>query len=132
AYVYASMICDGCFIEAGAQVESSVLSPGVIVRPGVVIRESIVLTDCVIESGAIIERAVLDKGARIERDARVGWGVADQNVKIALVGKNSTVPAGYVIEPEAEVSTDVIASDYDEPIVRAGQVIQTRRRANEV
>jgi ADP-glucose pyrophosphorylase len=86
----------------------------------------------VIESGAVIERAVIDKRVHIEHDVRIGWGVADQNIRIALVGKNSTVPAGYVIEPEGEVSTDVIESDYDEPIVRAGQIVQTRRRANEV
>ena len=126
------MLCDGCFVEAGARVESSVLSPGVIVRPGAVVRESIIATDCVIESGAVIERAVIDKRCHIEQNARVGWGVADQIIKIALVGKNSTVPAGYVVEPEGEVGTDVIASDYDEPVVRAGQTIQTRRLANEV
>jgi len=132
AHVYASMICDGCFIEQGARVESSVLSPGAIVRSGAVVRESIVGTDGVVESGAVVERAVVDKRARVEQNARVGWGIADQQIKIALVGKNSTVPAGYTIEPEAEVSTDVIASDYDGNVVRAGQTIQTRRQANEV
>jgi hypothetical protein len=69
---------------------------------------------------------------KVEQNARVGWGIADRQIKIALVGKNSTVPAGYVIEPEAEVSTDVIAADYDGNVVRAGQTIQTRRQANEV
>jgi len=132
ATVYASMLCDGCFVESGARVESSVLSPGVIIRPGAVVRESVIATDCVIESGAVIERAVIDKRVHIEQDVRIGWGVADQNIRIALVGKNSTVPAGYVIEPEGEVSTDVIASDYDEPVVKAGQTITTRRLANEV
>jgi glucose-1-phosphate adenylyltransferase len=132
ANVYASMICDGCFIEEGARVESSVLSPGVVIRSGAVVREAIIGTDCVIESGAMVERAVVDKRARVEQNARVGWGVADRQIKIALVGKNSTVPAGYVIEPEAEVSTDVIAADYDGSVVRAGQTIQTRRQANEV
>jgi glucose-1-phosphate adenylyltransferase len=132
AQVYASMICDGCFVEEGARVESSVLSPGVIIRSGAVVRESIVGTDGVIESGAVVERAVIDKRARVEQNARVGWGIAEQNIRIALVGKNSTVPANYVIEPEGEVSTDVIAADYDETRVRAGQTIQTRRKANEV
>jgi len=132
AHVYASMICDGCYIGENARVESSVLSPGVVVRPGAVVRESIIATDCVIESGAVIERAVLDKRVKVEQNARIGWGIADQNIKIALVGKNSTVPAGYVVEPEAEVGTDVIASDYDDTVVRAGQSVQTRRLANEI
>jgi glucose-1-phosphate adenylyltransferase len=132
AHVYASMLCDGCFVESGARVESSVLSPGVIVRPGAVVRESVIATDCVIESGAVVERAVLDKGAHIEQNARVGWGIADQVIKIALVGKHGVVPAGFVVEPEGEVGTDVITSDYDESVVRAGQIIQTRRLANEI
>jgi len=132
AHVNSSMLCDGCFIEEGAHVESSVLSPGVIVRPGAVVRESIIATDCVIESGAVVERAVLDKGVHVEQNARVGWGIADQTIKIAMVGKHSTVPAGYVVEPEGEVGTDVVASDYDESVVRAGQSIQTRRLANEI
>jgi glucose-1-phosphate adenylyltransferase len=132
AQVYASMICDGSFIAEGAVVESSILSPGVIVRPGAVVRESIIATDCIIESGAIVERAVLDKRVHVEQNARVGWGITDNNIRIALAGKNSVIPAGYLIEPEGEVGTDVIASDYDDRIVRAGQVIQTRRKANEI
>jgi len=131
-HVQASMICDGCFIEAGARVESSVLSPGVHIGAGAVVRESIILTDSIIESGAIVERAIVDKRAVVEENVRIGGGVSDENIKIALVGKNSIVPAGYSIEPEAEIGTDVIGSDYDESIVRAGQLIQTRRLPNEI
>jgi glucose-1-phosphate adenylyltransferase len=132
ANVYASMICNGSFIEESAHVESSVLSPGVIIRPGAVVRESVILTDTVIESGAVVERAVIDKRVHIEQNARVGWGVADQNIRIAVVGKGSVVPADYVVEPDAVVGTDVIASDYEDSVVRAGQFIQTRRLANEI
>jgi glucose-1-phosphate adenylyltransferase len=126
------MVCNGSFIEENAHVESSVLSPGVIVRSGAVVRESIILTDTVIESGAIIERAVIDKRTYIGKNARVGWGIADQDIKIAVVGKGSIVPDGYVVEPEGVVGTDVIASDYEDTVVRAGQYIETRRLANEI
>jgi glucose-1-phosphate adenylyltransferase len=132
AHVYASMVCDGCYIGADARVESSVLSPGVVIRPGAVVRESIILTDSVIESGAVIERAIIDRRCHIGENARVGWGVADANIRLALVGKNCTVPAGYVVEPEAQIGTDVIEADFEESVVRAGQYIQTRRQANEV
>lgn len=132
AYIYASMICNGSFVDKNAHVESSILSPGVIVHPGAVVRESVILTDCVIESGAVVERAVLDKRVHVGENARVGWGVADQNIKIALVGKNSYIPANYVVEPGAEIGTDIVESDYDEPIVRTGQFLETRRLANEI
>ena len=130
--VYASMITDGCFIEAGARVESSVLSPGVIVRPGAVIRESILLTDCVVDSGAVVERAILDKRVHIKENVRVGGGVHNTDIQLALIGKNATVPAGMVVEPGAEISTDVIETDFDEPQVKAGQSIRTKQKPYEV
>jgi glucose-1-phosphate adenylyltransferase len=132
AHVYASMICDGCYIGDGARVESSVLSPGVVVRPGAVVRESILCTDCYVESGAVIERAVLDKRTHVGANAHIGWGVADPQINIALVGKNSSVPDGCVVEPNGQIGTDVVLSDYDENYVHAGQFIQTRRLPNEL
>lgn len=132
AYLYASMISDGCFIEEGASVESSVLSPGVIVRAGAVVRESIVITDTVIESGAVVERAVLDKQVRVGPNARIGGGVADQYINIALVGKNSHVPEGFVVEPGAEIGTDVIESDYTGRVIRPGETVITKRLPNEI
>lgn len=132
AHVYASMICDGCYIGVDARVESSVLSPGVVIRPGAVVRESIICTDTVIESGAVVERAIIDKRSHVHEKARVGWGVADANIRLALVGKNSSIPAGYVVEPDSQIGTDVVESDYEESVVHSGQYIQTRRPANEI
>lgn len=132
AHVYASMISDGCFIEAGARVESCVLSPGVVIKPGAVVRESILLTDCVVESGAVVERAILDKQVHIGENAHVGGGIATSEIKVAVLGKKSILPAGYTVEPGAEISTDVTASDYDDSIIRAGQYIKTRRLPNEI
>ena len=132
AHVYASMVCDGCYIGQDARVESSVLSPGVVVRPGAVVRESILLTDCVVESGAVVERAILDRHVKVGANCRIGWGVADPKITIALVGKNSTVPDGCVVEPNGQIGTDVVASDFEENIVRAGQFIQTKRLPNEL
>jgi glucose-1-phosphate adenylyltransferase len=132
AHVYASMISNGCFIDSDARVESCVLSPGVVIRPGAVVRESILLTDCVVESGAVIERAILDKQVQVQENARVGGGISSAEIKVAVVGKNSTVPEGYIVEPGAEIGTDVIQSDYSEPVVRANQYIQTKRLPIEI
>jgi len=132
ARVYASMICNGAYIGADSTVESSVISPGVVIRPGAVVRESIICTDTVIESGAVIERAIIDKHAHVYENARVGWGVGDTNIRVALVGKHCTVPAGYVVEPDAQVGTDVIEADYDGNVVRSGEYIETRRKPNEI
>ena len=129
--IYASMITDGCFIEAGVRVESSVLSPGVIVRAGAVIRESILLTDCVVESGAVIERSILDKQVYVGADARIGGGIADAEILLTLIGKNARLPTHLVVEAGAEISTDVVPEDFESGHVTRSQVIQTKRKPNE-
>jgi glucose-1-phosphate adenylyltransferase len=132
ASVFASMISDGCTIQENARVESSVLSPGVVVRPGAVVRESIILTDTIIDSGAVIERAILDKLVCVERNAHVGGGISNPDVKLAVVGKNSIVPAGMIVEPGATIGPDVIASDYPHLAVKSGEVLETKRHPYEI
>lgn len=132
ACVYASMVTDGCFIEAGARVESSVLSPGVIVRAGAAVRESILLTDCEIGSGAVVERAILDKRVRVGAGSRIGGGIADVNIRLTLVGKGTELPAGIIVEPGAEIGTDVIPSDLDGLYIASTQIVQTKRQPYEL
>jgi glucose-1-phosphate adenylyltransferase len=132
AYVYASMLSDGCYIQENARVESSVLSPGVLVRPGAVVRESIIMTDTVIESGAIIERAIIDKRCQIGTNAHVGGGIANPDIVLSVVGKNSVVPPGMVIEPGGVVSTDVNTDDYTSGVVKSGEILETTRQPYEI
>jgi glucose-1-phosphate adenylyltransferase len=132
ARIYASMLSDGCYIYGNSTVESCVLSPGVIVHPGAVVRESVILTDTVIHEGAVVERAIIDKRSIIEPGARVGGGIGNPDIRLAVVGKNSVVPAGTVIEPGATVSTDVIASDYPSKVIKSGEIIQTKRKPYEI
>ncbi len=132
ASIYASMLSDGCYVQEGARVESSVLSPGVIIGPGAVVRESIIMTDTIIESGAVIERAIIDKHVHVGENARIGGGIANPVILLAVIGKNSDVPAGMVVEPGAEIGTDVIASDYPDPEVKSGESIQTNRKPYEI
>lgn len=131
ASIYASMVTDGCFIEAGARVESSVLSPGVIVRAGAHVRESILLTDCEVGRGAVVERAILDKRVRVGEGARIGGGIAQAEIRLTLAGKNASLPPGLVIEPGAQVGTDVGPEDFEGPHVAAGQVVRQRRNPDE-
>jgi len=127
-----SMITDGCLLSPNCLVERSILSAGVRVESGAVIRESIILTDAVIKSGAVVERAIIDKKVKIGEDSHVGKVTADSQPSIAMVGKNSFVPAGYTIEPGAVIGTDVIESDYPSTTIIAGEYITTKREAHEV
>jgi len=125
-----SLICDGCIIESGAKVIHSILSPGVIVRQGAVVRDSIIFTDGMVDSHAIVECSVLDKRTHVCQQARVGSCL--ETPQMALVGKQSVVPEGVVLEPGAVIGQDVIASDYPAKVVQSGVMIQTRRLPNEI
>jgi glucose-1-phosphate adenylyltransferase len=132
AEIFASMVSSGCIIQENARVESSVLSPGVIVRPGAVVRESVIMTDTVIEGGAIVERAVIDKLVRVGENAHIGGGIANPEIILAVIGKNSIVPPGMVVEPGAVIGTDVVASDYTSQAVKSGEILETKRQPYEI
>ena len=132
ATIYASMLSDGCYVQEGARVESSVLSPGVLVRPGAVVRESIIMTDTIIEDGAIVERGIIDKRVHVGANAHIGGGIANPEVVLTVIGKNSMVPDGMRIEPGAEVGPDVVAEDYPGLLVRSDEKILTKRQPYEI
>jgi glucose-1-phosphate adenylyltransferase len=127
-----SMVTDGCEIRPEALVERSVLSAGVMVGQGAVVRESVILTDAVIGPGAVVERAIIDKRVQIGRGARVGSAGPGEELQITMVGKNSLIPEGFIVEGGAVIATDVVASDYDKPIVHSDQTLETKRLAYEV
>ena len=127
-----SMITDGCNIGPRAHIESSILAPGVNVQTGAIVRESIILTDTIIEAGATVERAIIDKRVHIKENARVGAIQSGYPPPITMVGKNSHVPPGLIVEPGAIIATDVIASDYPSEIIRSDDYIQTKRLPYEV
>jgi glucose-1-phosphate adenylyltransferase len=132
AVVEDSMITDGCEISAGARVERSVLGPGVRVGPGAVVRESVLFTEASVAANASIEQTILDKRVKVGEKACLGALQTDITPRIAMIGKNSLVPPGMVIEPGAVIGTDVIDSDYPAMTVRGGDYIQTKRLPYEV
>jgi len=132
ATVQNSMICDGCEIGGNTSVIRSVLSPGVSIKPGAMVRESIILTDTVIESDAVIERCIIDKKVHIHSRARIGGNMESAEPILTMVGKNSVVPEGFIVEPGAVIGTDVCDTDYHSPVVRGDDYILTKRLAHEV
>jgi glucose-1-phosphate adenylyltransferase len=111
AEVQDSLITDGSIICEGARVVRSVLSPGVYVGPGAQVIESVVLTDSYIERDAVLERAIVDKGTVIGQGARVGQRLEGDKLGIACIGKNTTVPPGFVIEHSVLIGTDLMAEE---------------------
>ena len=126
-----SLVSDGCYIAPGAVVERSVLSPGVIVLENARIFESVILTDAVVKQGAQVAKSVLDKRVTISPNSRVG-AVDVENPKITIIGKNSVVMPGMMVEPGAIVGPDVVDVDYSSAIVRSEDFIQTSRLPYEI
>ena len=131
AQIEDSMVSNGCIIKKGARVIRSVLSPGVIVESGALIEESIILTDTIIGANASIRRAILDKRVRVGLNAKIG-DINGYDLHLAMVGKNSVVPNGMVVQPGGMIGPDVANTDYYGPVVETGVHIQTRRMPNEI
>jgi glucose-1-phosphate adenylyltransferase len=131
ATVIDSMVSDGCVIAPGAIVERAVLSPGVSIGPGAVVRESVVLTDAVIGSRSIVEHSIVDKKVRLSENVRIG-ACREGEPNITMIGKNSHIPTGMVIEPGAVIGPDVIDSDFTSSLVRSGAFLQTKRLPYEI
>lgn len=132
AQVSDSMITDGCEIAPEVTIERSILAPGVRVARGTTIRDSVLLTDTVIEAGCEINRSIIDKRVVVGSQARIGVTPDGGGDGICMIGKNSRVPSGQIVEAGAVISTDVIDTDYLSATVRKGDYIQTKRLAYEV
>jgi glucose-1-phosphate adenylyltransferase len=116
------LLTDGSII-AGT-VEDSIFSPGVRVMAGAVVRQSIVMEDTVIEPGAVVERAVIDKNCIIGQGARVG-AIQDTPLEpgITLVGKNTRLPAGLIVEPGVGVPPDLTERDFPYKTLRRSKPV---------
>jgi glucose-1-phosphate adenylyltransferase len=83
-----SVLFAGVMVEEGAVVENAVVMPNTVVQKGAVVRHSIVAEDCVIGPGAV---------------------VGDETGGIALIGKGTHLPGGFVVKSGEQIDEDVIA-----------------------
>jgi glucose-1-phosphate adenylyltransferase len=85
-HVKHSVIFSGVKIEEGARVEDAVIMPGVVIR-----------------RGALVKRAIVAEGAEIGAGAVVG----EDTGNIAVVGYNTTLPAGAKVLAGQQVDESV-------------------------
>ena len=105
AVVENSMLTEGC--EVYGTVKNSVLFAGVRVDAGAVVENSVVMPGTKIEAGAVVKRAIIAENCVITGGAKVGEDEGD----IALVGHETTLPAGYVVKAGEQVDTDAIKGE---------------------
>jgi len=106
-----SLIADGTTICDGALVEHSVISPGVYIGPNAIVRDSVILTDTYVESEAVIERCIIDKIVVIERGAQVGKRQEIGELGLTVIGKNTRIPAGFIVGRNVVLGTDLTAKE---------------------
>jgi len=128
AQVHDSMITDGCVVSKGAIVEKSVLGPGVRINAGAVVRESVILTDSEIHAGAIVERTIIDKRVQVGEKASVGKIITKTPPQLVMIGKNSRIPPGYIIEPDATISADIREADYPSNVIKSNATIKRSQK----
>ena len=80
----------------------------------------------------MVERAILDKRVHVGKNARIGGGVRHADIRLVLVGKSSKLPAELVVEPGAEIGTNLVPTDFENLYVMAGQSVQTNRKPHEI
>ena len=103
AKTYNSIIMSGC--EIFGTVENSVLASDVIVKKGAVVKNSIIMGECVIDENAVVEYSIIDENVTVGKNAKVGES-KDAGKGIAVVGRNSTITDGSVIEGGVIIEKD--------------------------
>jgi glucose-1-phosphate adenylyltransferase len=93
ATVVDSLLSPGSIV--GGSVSGSVLGPGVVVERGAEVVDSVVFADTVVRAGARVERAIVDTGCELREGASVGGAdvALDDPDAVPIVGRDSVVGA---------------------------------------
>ena len=97
-----SLITTGCKVMG--TVEHSVLSAGVEVEEGARVIDSVLMPGVKVKKGAVITRTIVAEDSVIGENAAVG----EAGGAIALIGQNTTLPAGYAVAAGAQVDNESI------------------------
>jgi glucose-1-phosphate adenylyltransferase len=126
-----SLIARGCVIEG--EVTNSVLFGGVKVAAGARVRDAVVMHDTLVGEGASVDYAILDKHTVIGAGATVGQGDATLanrafpshlDCGISVIGKQATVPGGFLIGKNCLVYPGVDLGGWPGPRLDDGETAQ--------
>ena len=129
ANVHRSLIGDGT--EVYGEVTNSIIGNGVTIGSGAVVRDSIIMQGAEIRAGAVVDRAIVAENAVIGENSVVGFGEDVPNkVKpsvyafgLAVIGENTTVPAGVKIGRNTAVTGNTVPEDYPDGILAGGETL---------
>ena len=98
-----SFVAEGC--EVFGRVHHSVVSVGCTVGEGAMIYDSVIMPNVVIENGAVIRHSIVGEGVTVGAGSRVGEEQTGslQDMAIAVIGKDTVLAPGSVVEPGAVI-----------------------------
>lgn len=102
AVIECSSVTEGC--EVMGTVSHSVLFAGVTVEEGALVENAVVMPNTVVRKGAIVRHCIVAEDCEIGPGAIVG----DEGGGIALVGKGTRLPGGFIVKPGEQIDEDVI------------------------
>jgi len=131
AWIEDSLVANGCRIEG--RVARSILFPGVRVGPDAVIADSVIMADTHLARGARVEHAILDKYVRVGEGAHIGATGRgpvenmDWLAGLALVGKDTWIPDGGLVERPSSIGIGGRYEDLPGGRLAAGHLVPNRR-----
>ena len=98
AKIVNAFVAEGC--EVYGEVRHSVISVGCTIGEGAQVEDSVVMPGVVIEPGAIVRHAILGENSKVERNAVVGGAYGPGEKKaISVTSKGAVVAANTVLLP---------------------------------
>ena len=98
AVVDNSFVAEGC--EVYGSVKHSVVSVGCTIGEGAQIEDSVIMPGVTVEAGAIVRNAILGEDSRVCRNAVVGGAFAEgEKRQISVTSKGAVVEANAVLKP---------------------------------
>ena len=95
AEIHESFIAEGC--KVCGLVDHSIISTGCRIGKGAEVTDSVIMPDVMIENGAVVRSAIIAEGCVIKAGAKIGAYDGGER-KIAVIGKDKTIPEGAVVE----------------------------------
>ena len=78
---------------------------GVEVAKGAVVEDSVIMPYSRVEAGAVVRRAIVAENCVVGKDGQVGT----EDGEIALVGQDTTLPAGFSVGAGEQVDAQEVA-----------------------
>lgn len=118
-----SLVGRGCVVKG--RVENSILSPGVQVEERAVVRDSVLMPNVFVGHHSIVDSCILDEAVTVGESCYIGFGagIVSGDWDITVLGKGTTVPAGYRIGHNCRILPHSGGTDFATKVIPPGTAV---------